>query len=219
MMKPLLSRLRMNIDDVLGEVCRYIWDHNEHYAKRFNFAACERWICTEICHIANFDLGFNASDGFEDLQYSLYDEDEKRDLSLYQGYGDKALLIKHIEVKVVYPLDSNESKWFRPLVTSMKSSLIKRNDVEGWVFLVWTSGTKKKDKYRSPDSFFYSIEKYLKTARSQAFLEHLFIPDMNFIPVAETNFIWCGGPKRIVVKALRINLIKQPNEDELTLAV
>ncbi len=209
----------MNIDNVLGDVCQYIWDHNEHYAKRFNFAACERWICTEICHIANFDLGFNAMAVHEDLQYSLYDEDEKRDLSLYQGYGNNALLIKHIEVKVVYPLDGNESKWFRPLLTAMRNSLIKQNDVEGWVFLVWTSGVKKKEKYRSPDDFFNSIKKYLKTERSQALLEHVFIPDMNFLPVAETNFIWCGGPKRIVVKALRINLIKQPNEDKLILAV
>ncbi|MEA9392777.1 hypothetical protein SJI19_19935 [Acerihabitans sp. TG2] len=207
----------MDIDNFLGKICQYIWEHNEHYAKRFNFATCERWICTEICHIANFDLGFTPMEGHDDQRYSLYDEDKKRDLSLYQGYGDEASLIKHIEVKVVYPFGCNESKWFRPLINGMNSRLVEHSEVEGWVFMVWTSGVKKRDKYRSPDEFFNSIEKYLKTARSQALLGHVFMPDMDFLPVAETNFIWCGAPKRIVVKALRIHLIKQLSDAELAL--
>lgn len=205
----------MEIDNALGAICQYIWEHNEHYAKRFNFADCERWVRTEICHIANFDLGFKPMEGHEDPHYLLYDEDPKRGLDLYQGYGDKTLLIKHIEVKVVYPFGCNESKWFKPLMNAMKNSLGKQDGVEGWVFMVWASGLRKNEKYRSPDSFFYSIEKHLKTARSQSFLDPGFMSDMVLLPVAETNFIWCGAPKRIVVKALRINQIKQQNDVEL----
>lgn len=209
----------MDIDNILGEVCRYILANDERYARRFNFAASERWICTEICHIVNFDLGLNPLEETEDKQYSLYDEDEKRDLSLYQGYNERAKLIKHIEVKVVYPMDGHKSKWFKPLLSTMQTSLNKLYDTEGWVFLVWTSGVRKRDKYRTPESFFDSIKKYIKSERTKELLGNVFLPDLHFLSVAETNFTWCGAPKRVVVKAMRVNMIKPSSDATPAVAV
>ncbi|ROP62231.1 hypothetical protein EDF81_0714 [Enterobacter sp. BIGb0383] len=187
-------------------------DRSTHYYPRFNYSACELWLCTELCHLINFEEGnlHTASDG----EVFIYNEDYKRDLTLYQsGTTNQPEMVKHIEVKVLYPVTrSGFEDSVENLYQKLKKSLHADSSQEGWIYLVWTQ------HYRvSADDFFASRIEWLK--------EHLAVKALfndnntrlnplysGLRDICDGSIIWRGEEKRIVVKAIAFSFIKDFRE-------
>ena len=178
---------------MFNELNSYIAKNPERYLSRFNFSACELWLCTEICHILNFELTAPKNQG-----WFVYNEDYKRDISVY---CDEKLL-SHIEVKVVYPNYSLTAKknWYGSLETkfSMLAEEYKpqKTNQLAWVYFIWTSQVDSLKRYNTMDLFFSkTIEDVTKMHKCSK---------LNFIDVLDSCIYWRGQKKRIVVKALEL---------------
>lgn len=186
--------------------------HSAHYFPRFNYAACELWLCNEICHLVN--AGENGVQQMSDGDVFLYNEDAKRDLTLYTG-GRTATpeIKKHIEVKVAYPVE--KSKFLdsiRNLREKLTPSLDAEYRLEGWVYLVWT-----QHYAISPDAFFETRLHWLKTELASG--EYRGASGITYQPmfstvkeIAEGNLTWRGQDKHIVVKAVAFSFHKEWKE-------
>ena len=180
--------------------------HSDHYFPRFNYSACELWLCTEICHIIN--AGEQGLQQRSRGKVFLYNEDKKRDLTLYSsGETKKPVIEKHIEVKVIYPVSKSK---FGSSIYSLCKKLSKTLDatypLEGWVYLVWTQHYKI-----SPDEFFETRLDWLTTAVNEK--EYFGDSGKQYQPVfseikeiAEACLTWRGQEKRIIVKAIAFSL-------------
>ncbi|QCR38354.1 hypothetical protein [Nissabacter sp. SGAir0207] len=193
---------------LLPEICRHIGAQPGRYARRFNFASCELWLCTEICHIFNFDLGHAHFPALGDGRYFLYNEDDKRDLSLYRDLSQdegafQHQLLTHIEAKVAYPNQNPPKNWLKSLTMKMAKYRGAGVALEGWVFLTWTSDDKYK-KTPQPEQFFANVEAQLLGEEALGLLGETWVVEPERYPVIDEVFEWRGRPKRIVVQALRI---------------
>ena len=184
----------------------------EHYLPRFNYSACELWLCTEICHLVNYDDGklqaLSAGDNF------IYNEDYKRDLTLYAaGKSDRPTILLHIEVKLIYPVSrSGFNESIDSLCLKLKNSYHGNYHQEGWVYLVWT-----QHYAISPEIFFASRSEWIQThlaektrADDNNNLLSLFCTGLQ--DIADGTINWRGEEKRIVVKALAFSFGKSFRE-------
>ncbi|MDV5140222.1 hypothetical protein [Chimaeribacter arupi] len=191
------------------EVSDRLKAHSAHYFPRFNYAACELWLCNEICHLVN--AGENGLQQMSDGDVFLYNEDNKRDLTLYTaGRNIKAEIQKHIEVKVAYPHSKSDFMGeIKSLCKKLSKSLDKQYRLEGWVYLVWTQYYAI-----SPDAFFETRLHWLKTELTSG--EYRGASGITYQPmfstvkeIAEGNLTWRGQDKHIVVKAVAFSFHKE----------
>ena len=170
------------------------------YLPRFNYAACELWLCTELCHIINFE-GLNLhtdSNG----EVFIYNEDCKRDLTLYSdGHSSPPQKLLHIEAKVIYPTSGCKND-IQNLCNKLNKSRNSAYMQEGWVYLVWTENHNIR-----PDRFFNDrIDKLKQTIESnKATLEdgnNLTSVCSDVHEICDGNICWRGSKKRIIVKAI-----------------
>lgn len=186
--------------DIFDFICAHFNGNPQRYASNFNFSACELWLCNEICNIANFEL-LNRSD--ENL--FLYNEDHKRDLSLYahrsNGYDE---LLHHIEVKLIYPTTKSVSDNAIALLLNKLRSANPNNKNSGWIFLVWTSDHKYLNRYSAND-FFAQKTRDIESTLQQADPQYVITHRAEFV---DGTLRWKGQDKRITVKALAIRPVK-----------
>lgn len=183
-------------------------DRAEYYFPRFNYSACELWLCTELCHLINFEGGnLQAS---SDGEAFLYNEDYKRDLTLYlSGRSGSPKIASHIEVKIIYPVARSKfDESVDNLFQKLKSSFHADYNQEGWIYLVWTQHYSS-----TPESFFKSrIEWLEEQLGSKEFLDHennQLRPYYSQVHgIADGSINWRGEDKRIVVKAIAFSFNK-----------
>lgn len=180
---------------------------SEHYFSRFNYSACELWLCTEICQIINFDDGNlqGASRG----EWFLYNEDYKRDITLYSnGTENTPKISSHIEVKLIYPtVRSKFENAIESLYKKLHSSYNHGYVQEGWVYLVWTQS------YSTPsEDFFESREAWIREIIGQK--EILDCNGLKMSPaftrlhdITEGTLFWRGKEKQIIVKAMSFSFV------------
>jgi len=174
----------------------------ENYYSRFNYAACELWLCTEICHAINHE-----GQGLQLVSQGdlfLYNEDYKRDLTLYSS--GRALTPKietHIEVKVVYPVSKGKClESMDSLFNKLASSFNFGHQLEGWVYLVWTQHYNL-----TADEFFDSriswIQEDIKLKGEQYEQSNKKSPYFSELKtITEGILKWRGMDKIIIVKAI-----------------
>lgn len=186
--------------------------HSDHYFPRFNYSACELWLCTEICHIINAgEKGLQSLSGGEVF---LYNEDGKRDLTLYSsGETDAPVIEKHIEVKLIYPTDNYTFiSSVNDLCRKLSQSLDKTYRLEGWVYLVWT-----QHYAISPDAFFETrLNRLTEVVNAR---EYIGASGIKYRPIfsmvkdiAEGCLTWRGQEKKIIVKAVAFSFHKEWKE-------
>ncbi|MEA9390279.1 hypothetical protein SJI19_06915 [Acerihabitans sp. TG2] len=187
-------------------------ESSEHYLPRFNYSACELWLCTELCHLINFEG--HKLQALSDGDLFLYNEDNKRDLTLYSsGKTKQPKILTHIEVKVIYPVAKSKfDNAINNLYQKLKSSRHSDYNQEGWIYLVWTQ------HYAVPlEDFFVSRIEWLKESLdSKAFFDH---EDNQLRPhyaqvhnIADGSIAWRGEKKQIVVKAIAFSFAKDFRE-------
>lgn len=181
-------------------------DRANHYLPRFNYSACELWLCAEICHLVNYDGGNIQS--ISDGDIFLYNEDFKRDLTLYSGgITNKPTILHHIEVKLIYPTAVSK---FTESVNSLYDKIYNSGhsdyNQEGWVYLVWTQHYDI-----SPDVFFESRVEWLKSLLDSKECydkenKKLITLYSHLHDIAEGSIKWRGENKKIIVKAISFTL-------------
>ncbi|KHS78711.1 MULTISPECIES: hypothetical protein [Pectobacterium] len=191
-------------DVYLKMVCDFLRDNQEWYLKRFGYAACELWLCSEICNILNFD--HNAS--LDKLNKFCFNEIEKRDLTIYENTANGlAKMLSHIEVKLLYPAYQKSKKKGKldELVKKLSSDSEKLGK-SGWIFMVWTSANAGSYK-ESSDFFndaFEEIKKYFDMKNNDYVTS-----SFGVIDIIGDVFGWRGGEKEIIVKAIAVNHIPE----------
>lgn len=190
-----------NAINAFNDTIKFISTHQETYLKRFNFAACELWLCTEICHFLNFNENTGISSKGEEFAYN---EDRKRDISLYTG-NRTPLLTDHIEAKVVYPTNrlTTKDNWLYSLKNKIEKSITNAtHDVQyhGWVFGVWTSDDKYIKKHGDPATFFERDHNVIRERLKENYTSP---SDFKYIDIMNGTFLWRGKEKRIVVKGFQ----------------
>ncbi|WP_206744033.1 hypothetical protein, partial [Vibrio cyclitrophicus] len=185
------------------DVIMYMRENSLSYLHQFNFSACELWLCNEICKILNFDVENSVSSLRKEF---VYNEDNKRDISIYNETSELKLL-EHIEVKVVYPTNklTHKINWLDSLKNKLEgSSNVSSCGLNGWVFYVWTSCDKYKKLYPDPLTFFqrdaYDISQKLGS-------EYVSVSEFQCLDIIDDNFLWRGEEKRIVVKGMAFNKV------------
>lgn len=174
----------------------------ENYYSRFNYASCELWLCTEICHAINHE-----GQGLQQVSqgdFFLYNEDYKRDLTLYSS--GRALTPKietHIEMKVVYPVSKAKClESMENLFNKLARSFNFGHQLEGWVYLVWTQHYNL-----TPDDFFDSRISWIQEKiKSKGKVDEQSNKKMTYFSeiktIADGILKWRGMDKRIIVKAI-----------------
>ncbi|EOZ9392538.1 hypothetical protein [Enterobacter cancerogenus] len=175
-------------------------NHAKKYLPRFNYSACELWLCTELCHIINFD-GLNLHRDSNGDTF-IYNEDCKRDLTLYsEGHSDKPKKLLHIEAKVIYP-SSNCKNSIKHLCDKLNRTRNIEYTQEGWVYLVWTQHYNIL-----PENFFNDRIKRLKEAvelniSTDEYGNKLNVMYSDIHEICDGEILWRGNHKRIIVKAI-----------------
>ncbi|GKW13750.1 hypothetical protein PEC301899_40320 [Pectobacterium carotovorum subsp. carotovorum] len=194
-------------DDNLAEevyfkmVCDFLRDNNKWYLKRFGYAACELWLCSEICNILNFDHDLSFNNTEEDK--ICFNEDKKRDLTVYESSSDK--ILSHIEVKLLYPsyTRSKRKEKMYELEKKLSRDMAKPGD-SGWIFMIWTSANHKRyiDRNAFFDESISDINEYINESHMPYAVSQL-----DVINIFDDEFDWRRGKKRLTVKAIAINHI------------
>lgn len=172
----------------------------QSYFPRFNYAACELWLCTELCHIINFGELNLHSESKGDI--FIYNEDCKRDLTLYSdGLNSKPKKLLHIEAKIIYP-SSGRYNTIKDLCNKLNRTRTSDYIQEGWVYLVWTQHYGIQ-----PDNFFDDRIKWMKEAiESNDFIDKhgnkLKAIYSEIHEICDGELRWRGSEKRIIVKAI-----------------
>lgn len=192
--------------------CAMLNARGEHYLPRFNYSACELWLCTELCHLINYDGGqLQVLSGGD---YFIYNEDYKRDLTLYgQGTTHRPTILSHIEVKLIYPIArSGFNEAIDSLYLKLKNAYHNDYHQEGWVYLIWTEHYSL-----SPEAFFASRIEWI-----QSHLAERTVSDSENRPlspiytgvqdIVDGAINWRGEEKRIVVKAMAFSFGKNFRE-------
>lgn len=172
----------------------------KNYLPRFNYAACELWLCTELCHIINFDeLNLH---GISNGDIFIYNEDCKRDLTLYsEGQSDSPRKLLHIETKVIYPSSKGKNA-VKHLCNKLNRTRNAEYIQEGWVYLVWTQHYNI-----SPEKFFNDRIEWLKEVVELNTLTDKHGNQLNAIysdthDICDGDICWRGAKKKIIVKAI-----------------
>lgn len=175
------------------------------YLSNFNFSACELWLCNEICNMLNFGEFDSVKQCNNEF---IYNEDCKRDLSIYSGSEDSELrLLEHIEVKVVYPSQKIEHKnnWLDSVINKLKKSVTNTPNVglSGWVFFVWTSCDEYIRLCPEPESFYGRDIQKISARLSEDFISS---SEFKCINILDGFIHWRGKDKRIVVKGMEFRM-------------
>lgn len=198
-----------NANVAFNDVIEYIKENPEKYIYNFNFSACELWLCNEICRILNFE---NSKGIVKDDKEFAYNEDHKRDLSIYKSINkNKSNLLEHIEVKIVYPSQflHHQNNWLDSLFNKLDCSSTKKmahNGYHGWVFFVWTSDDKYKKILPDSDSFFTRDTSFIHDKIGFRYTSET---GFRCVDILDDSFMWRGEEKRIVVKGMQFTKNKK----------
>ena len=179
------------------DVTKSLCNEPNRNARRLMGAACEDWLKREICSILNFESGEGVQ---PDRGEFVYDEDEKRDISIYRDTEKGVKLLHHVELKVVYPGYSRttQAEWVNSLQEQLERA---RGEGEsggarrhGWVFGVWTDYYKNVDQNR----FFSETSKCLREVFSEQ--EYTTQHSFSMEGVLDEWLPWRGGRVEVVMK-------------------
>ncbi len=178
-------------------------DNHSHYLRRFFGSANENWLRTEICAILNFDTHGGIPN--KEKEYA-YDEDEKRDISIYSIKRDendeyvKDELQHHIELKCFssgLPGEASIRKTLEDLKRQLSTDSYPSSKKHGWMFF-----TK---------SNYHNIELKLYFERAKKLIQEVFPKDSyttlhNYTleHVISGKFDWCGEEAELNIKALYV---------------
>lgn len=178
----------------------------KEYKYNFNYAACELWLCNEICKALNQNPSIW---GAEDDKAYAYNERQKVDIGLFDEQGEFSEIV---EVKVVYPALGEYSLENRDnYLSKLKNKLenernIRQGDLDyhGWVFYVWTSYEEYEKRFVDPAVFFAAhspnhITKVLGAGFESA-------DGFEMRDILDEVILWRGDKKTITVKAIQFNL-------------
>lgn len=189
-----------NIKKSFYDVTQYLSRNSAHAVRRVMGAACENWLRTEICAILNFECesGVSTADG-----EFAYDEDEKRDISIYKESAGVPILRHHIELKVVYPSYAltPSADWVTALQLQLErqSKETEPDDCRrhGWVFGIWYSRYQGKV---DQGEFFSQMSSCLQ----QVFGEKMYTTQHKYSaePVFEERLNWRGKEMDVVMRAI-----------------
>lgn len=175
---------------------------NPSSAQRLMGAACENWLRTEICSILNFENGKGISRHDEEF---AYDEDEKRDISIYRG-NESPQLLHHIELKVAYASYSTakHTEWIKSLKKQLErpAKASEPNNVQrhGWIFSIWTT----YNIHIEPQEYFQGIQHRLTNSFTTD--EYTEQPEFRTEQILDTVLPWRGSTTRVIMKGTYFNL-------------
>ncbi|MEB8288048.1 hypothetical protein OKT24_20045 [Aeromonas veronii] len=177
--------------------------NQDRYLARFNFSACELWLCTEICYLLNFKDTYGIST--KDNEFA-YNEDCKRDISFYND-AESTTLSDHIEVKVVYPNGkyrvTSKNNWLDNLLNKLNHSKMDaplQVNHHGWVFGVWTSDERYTKHFSTPEDFFKNDYDLIHARLVE---KHSSPSSFKYVDIMDDTLMWRGIEKRIVVKGFQ----------------
>ena len=194
-----MSTINPSEDVYFKMACDFLVDNKEWYLKRFAYAACELWLCAEICNILNFDHASSfstlASNKF------CFNEDAKRDLTVYDSQTGGVL--SHIEVKLLYPgysLSKRASK-ITELFSKIEGNKQRKVD-SGWFFIIWISTNCRS--YKTSEAFFDDAFSEIKYWMEKSDVDYC-LSEYGMIDVIGDHFLWRNEEKEVIVKAIAIN--------------
>lgn len=186
--------MSLGSDQYLNDVCAFFRENQDWYLTRFGYAACELWLCAEICNILNFD--HPSAFAKQGSKKFCFNEDKRRDLTIYDDAIQSGHISSHIEVKLLYPSYSAKKK------KTKLHELIKKQANSEWIFMIWTSTWS--GSFKNKHDFFtaaladiadYAHEYPVGNTLSQSAA----------IDVIDGTFDWRDVRKEIAVKAISLN--------------